>query len=179
MERPQHELLAVAVQGSKQSRMTSLGHRRSEFMCVIIAGPGRRPVQQPAPQGSAGHQRFGDRQEGRDKAPPPPPPALVRPPPTAVAPPPQIVIQAAPPPPVRRAQGRCAAAAAAADRTEGNRAHPHHSALSGAVAAHGRAGHHRPFNVTIGIDGKPTDAHGREDQRFGRVLTKPPFICEG
>jgi protein TonB len=98
MERPQHELLAVASK-TKQSRVTSLGlviGIHVGIIAALVIGLSNNQLRKEVMDISASV--VG--KKAIPKAPPPPPPALVRPPPAAVAPPPQIVIQAAPPPPV-------------------------------------------------------------------------------
>jgi protein TonB len=95
MERPQHELLAVASK-SKQSRATSLGLVIGIHVVIIsalIVGLSndqlRKEVMDISASVVAKKVKIADV--------PPPPPAMVRPPPTIAAPPPQIVIAAPPP----------------------------------------------------------------------------------
>jgi protein TonB len=95
MERPQHELLAVASK-SKQSRVTSLGLVIGIHVVIIsalIVGLSndqlRKEVMDISASVVAKKVKIADV--------PPPPPAMVRPPPTIAAPPPQIVIAAPPP----------------------------------------------------------------------------------
>jgi protein TonB len=95
MERPQHELLAVASK-SKQSRVTSLGLVIGIHVVIIsalIVGLSndqlRKEVMDISASVVAKKVKIADL--------PPPPPAMVRPPPTIAAPPPQIVIAAPPP----------------------------------------------------------------------------------
>ena len=143
MERPQHELLAVASK-SKQSRVTSLASWRSAFNVGIIAalvvGLSNNQLRKEMLDISASV----DRQEGADKGP------------AAAA------ARAGASAADRRGAAaanrdrRAAAAAAGASRRRGCRRRrrrrrpssrrsraPTPAALSGAVAAHGRAGHHR------------------------------------
>ncbi|HWY60811.1 MAG TPA: energy transducer TonB [Rhizomicrobium sp.] len=98
MERPQHQLAAIAAQG-KKNKTVSLGLVIGIHVVIIgglIVGLSNDQLRKEVLDISASV-------VAKKEAPkelPPPPPAMVRPPPQAVAPPPQIVIQAAPPPPV-------------------------------------------------------------------------------
>jgi protein TonB len=95
MERPQHELLAVASK-SKQSRATSLGLVIGIHVVIIsalIVGLSNDQLRKEVMDISASV--VAKKVKAADV--PPPPPAMVRPPPTIAAPPPQIVIAAPPP----------------------------------------------------------------------------------
>ena len=95
MERPQHELAAVAAK-SKQSRVTSLGLVIGIHVVIIsalIVGLSNDQLRKEVMDISASV-------VAKKAAPqelPPPPPAMERPPPSVAAPPPQIVIAAPPP----------------------------------------------------------------------------------
>jgi protein TonB len=95
MERPQHELAAVAAK-SKQSRVTSLGLVIGIHVVIIsalIVGLSNDQLRKEVMDISASVVA----KKAAPKDLPPPPPAMVRPPPTIAAPPPQIVIAAPPP----------------------------------------------------------------------------------
>jgi protein TonB len=95
MERPQHELAAVAAK-SKQSRVTSLGIVIGIHVVIIsalIVGLSNDQLRKEVMDISASVVA----KKAAPKDLPPPPPAMVRPPPTVAAPPPQIVIAAPPP----------------------------------------------------------------------------------
>jgi protein TonB len=98
MERPQHELAAIAAQG-KKNKTVSLGLVIGIHVVIIgglIVGLSNDQLRKEVLDISASV--IAKKEAPKEL--PPPPPAMVRPPPQAVAPPPQIVIQAAPPPPV-------------------------------------------------------------------------------
>ena len=155
MERPQHELLAVASK-SKQSKVTSLGLVIAIHVVIITAlvvGLSNNQLRQKVMDISASV--IG--KKAVEKAPPPPPPALVRPPPTAVAPPPQIVI-AAPPPPPPKVAAPVAAAPPPPPPTEPKaiaKTHttPPYPALSQRLGEQGTT----HLKVTVGTDGKAQD----------------------
>jgi periplasmic protein TonB len=95
MERPQHELAAVAAK-SKQSRVASLGIVIGIHVVIIsalIVGLSNDQLRKEVMDISASV--VAKKVAPKDL--PPPPPAMVRPPPTIAAPPPQIVIAAPPP----------------------------------------------------------------------------------
>lgn len=95
MERPQHELAAVAAK-TKQSRVTSLGIVIGIHVIIIsalIVGLSNDQLRKEVMDISASVVA----KKAAPKELPPPPPAMVRPPPTIAAPPPQIVIAAPPP----------------------------------------------------------------------------------
>jgi len=95
MERPQHELAAVAAK-SKQSRVTSLGIVIGIHVVIIsalIVGLSNDQLRKEVMDISASVVA----KKAAPKDLPPPPPSLVRPPPSVAAPPPQIVIAAPPP----------------------------------------------------------------------------------
>jgi protein TonB len=95
MERPKHELAAVAAK-SKQSRVTSLGLVIGIHVVIIsalIVGLSNDQLRKELVDISASVVA----KKAAPKDLPPPPPAMVRPPPTIAAPPPQIVIAAPPP----------------------------------------------------------------------------------
>ena len=95
MERPQHELAAVAAK-SKQSRVTSLGLVIGIHVVIIsalIVGLSNDQLRKEVMDISASVVA----KKAAPKDLPPPPPSMVRPPPSVAAPPPQIVIAAPPP----------------------------------------------------------------------------------
>ena len=95
MERPQHELAAVAAK-SKQSRVTSLGLVIGIHVVIIsalIVGLSNDQLRKEVMDISASVVA----KKAAPKDLPPPPPSMVRPPPSIAAPPPQIVIAAPPP----------------------------------------------------------------------------------
>ncbi len=95
MERPQHELAAVAAK-SKQSRVTSLGLVIGIHVVIIsalIVGLSNDQLRKEVMDISASVVA----KKAAPKDLPPPPPSMVRPPPSVAAPPPQIMIAAPPP----------------------------------------------------------------------------------
>ena len=95
MERPQHELAAVAAK-SKQSKVTGLALVIGIHVVIIsalIVGLSNDQLRKEMIDISASVVA----KKAAPKDLPPPPPAMVRPPPTVAAPPPQIVIAAPPP----------------------------------------------------------------------------------
>ena len=95
MERPQHELAAVAAK-SKQSRVTSLGlviGIQVVIISALIVGLSNDQLRKEVMDISASVVA----KKAAPKDLPPPPPSMVRPPPSVAAPPPQIVIAAPPP----------------------------------------------------------------------------------
>jgi protein TonB len=95
MERPQHELAAVAAK-SKQSKLTGLALVAGIHVVIIsalIVGLSNDQLRKEMMDISASVVA----KKAAPKDLPPPPPAMVRPPPTVAAPPPQIVIAAPPP----------------------------------------------------------------------------------
>lgn len=154
MERPQHELLAVASK-SKQSRATSLGiviALHIGIITALVVGLSNNALRQKIVDISASVVA----KKVIVKAPPPPPPALVRPPPVATAPPPQIVIAA--PPPVVAAPVVKAAPPPPPPPTllkEITRTHtlPPYPALSQRLGEQGTT----HLKVAIGTDGHVTD----------------------
>jgi periplasmic protein TonB len=154
MERPQHELLAVASK-SKQSRATSLGiviALHIGIIAALVVGLSNNALRQKIVDISASVVA----KKVVVKAPPPPPPALVRPPPVASAPPPAIVIAA--PPPVVAAPVVKAAPPPPPPPTllkEITRTHtlPPYPALSQRLGEQGTT----HLKVAIGTDGKVTD----------------------
>jgi periplasmic protein TonB len=95
MERPQHELAAVAAK-SKQSKVTGLALVIGIHVVIIsalIVGLSNDQLRKEVMDISASVVA----KKAAPKDLPPPPPAMVRPPPSVAAPPPQIVIAAPPP----------------------------------------------------------------------------------
>ena len=99
MERPQHELAAIAAAAGKKNKTVSLGLVIGIHVVLIgglIVGLSNDQLRKEVMDISASVVQ----KKVKVADLPPPPPAMVRPPPTIAPPPPQIVIQAAPPPPV-------------------------------------------------------------------------------
>ena len=95
MERPQHELAAVAAK-TKQSKVTGLALVIGIHVVIIsalIVGLSNDQLRKEMMDISASVVA----KKAAPKDLPPPPPAMVRPPPQVAAPPPQIVIAAPPP----------------------------------------------------------------------------------
>jgi protein TonB len=96
MERPQHELAAIAAAGNKKNKTVSLGIVIGIHVVIIsalIVGLSNDQLRKEVLDISASVVA----KKVTVKELPPPPPAMVRPPPTIAAPPPQIVIAAPPP----------------------------------------------------------------------------------
>jgi protein TonB len=153
MERPQHQLAAVAAQG-KKNKTVSLGIVIGIHVVIIsalIVGLSNDQLRKEVLDISASVVS----KKVTVKELPPPPVAVVRPPPVVAAPPPQIVI-AAPPPPVvvPKAAPPPPPPPPPSPPKEIARTHtlPPYPALSQRMGEQGTTG----LTCDIGVDGKPS-----------------------
>jgi periplasmic protein TonB len=153
MERPQHELAAVAAAGNKKNKTVSLGIVIGIHVVIIsalIVGLSNDQLRKEVMDISASVVA----KKVTVKEVPPPPPAMVRPPPTIAPPPPQIVIAAPPPPVVEPPKAVAPPPPPPTELKEITRTHtlPPYPALSQRMGESGTTG----LSCEIATDGKPT-----------------------